>query len=106
MTEDEQLRQIKRISDATRQGIQLLFQQGFAAGVGSNINKGEKEAIRLGTLAGLACLRGINDANQEAVGQMEQNFESIMESFFEPDKPKVEVVPASVIQRNGKLVHH
>ena len=106
MSYDEE-RQLQQFVQRTQQAIQLLFQQGFAAGVGANIHKGEKEAIRLGALAGLACLRGLDDANKEGAAQMDQNFEAIMERFFgESDKPKVEIAPASALAKNGKLIHN
>ena len=104
MTEEQKL---QMFVERAQQSIQLLFQQGYAAGVGANINKGEKEAIRLGILSGIACLRGIDEANREAANQMSQNFEETMErAFGDPDKPKVEVVPANVLSKNGKLVHN
>lgn len=103
-TEEEKLHQFIQM---TRQGIQLLYQQGFAAGVAVNINKGEAEAIRLGVLAGLACLRGFDGTNKDVMAQMDQNFESVMDRFFgESDKPKVEIAPASALAKNGKLIHN
>lgn len=104
MTEEQKF---QMFVERTQQSIQLLFQQGYAAGVGANINKGEKEAIRLGILSGLACLRGIDEANKAALPQVTQNFEETMDrAFGEPDKPKVEVVPANVLSKNGKLAHN
>ena len=104
MTEEQKF---QLFVERTQQSIQLLFQQGYAAGVGANINKGEKEAIRLGILSGLACLRGIDKASAEGAAQMTQNFEETMDrAFGEPDKPKVEVVPANALSKNGKLIHN
>lgn len=106
MTERQELEQIKRVVDAVKTETMLLFQMGFCAGVGANINKGEKEAIRLGTLTGLACLRGLNDAREEAKGQIEQFVETKLDSIFEkPDTPKVEIVPAHAVNKNGQLVN-
>ena len=106
MTEREELEQIKRVMDAVRTETMLLFQMGFAAGVGANINKGEKEAIRLGTLTGLACLRGLNDAKEEAKGQINQYAEERLDAIFEkPNAPKVEIVPAHAVNKNGQLVN-
>lgn len=106
MTERQELEQIKRVVDAVKTETMLLFQMGFCAGVGANINKGEKEAIRLGTLTGLACLRGLNDAKEEAKGQIEQYLEERLDAIFEkPNAPKVEIVPAHAVNKNGQLVN-
>ena len=106
MTESE--REEHRVAEITQrvmQGIQLLFQQGFAAGVGAHIDKGEAEAIRLGTLAGIACLTGLDAANLEATPHTKAKLESCMDQMF-GTTPKVELAPASALQRNGKLAHH
>ena len=103
----EEERQVKRAVEITEQGVRMLYQQGYAAGVGANINKGEKEAIRLGILSGLACLRGLDEANKEGAAQMAQNFETVMERLFgEDDAPRVEIAPASALAKNGKLIHN
>ena len=106
MTERQELEHIKRVMEAVRTETMLLFQMGFCAGVGANINKGEKEAIRLGALTGLACLRGLDAAKEEAKGQLQQCVESKLDTIFgEPATPKVEIVPAHAVNKNGQLVN-
>lgn len=86
-------------------GIKTIFMQGFSAGLGANIHKGEDEAVKLAIRAGIAMLKRHTEGFDEAADVMQELFDAEVDKIFGKKKPKLEVVPANVLGADGALIN-